>query len=462
MHMKSIRKYTAIFLGIACIVMILPVSVIAENVAAKTFITSLTLDGSRNDQADTKKVKEGWGGIQITVGSEDMIVTSVGRMQFDGSAATHNFLIINAEDSSLVASNISVTNKNTKSGEYLYATLQKPVTLSSGKSYYIASDFIGDTDKFYDHSTAQTLKDASLDGTVMLDVASGAWNSSKNANICLGPVNFTYYLAGEYASLPTVKTDNSSKETTTTKGAIPELSEKRSIKEILGKEEITPFVKSCFLNGNRNITTGDAGNYAGWVGIKVTVGDRPIIVTAMGRITGPGSDATHNMIIVEIKTNTVVIDSVKVIRGKVGEIAYADLPKPIVLQANTSYYMATDVMSWSDQWYDATTVTTSSVAKIDGCVLMGLKDWETFQIPGVSWGPVSFKYVAMDEPTTVAKTTAATDIQQTESTDAVDSETSQAGGPSHNYIPFIILGIVVIAGATGAVIYILRKKKVVK
>jgi len=59
----------------------------------------------------------------------------------------------------------------------------------------------------------------------------------------------------------------------------------------------SPFVTSTVLGSLRN-------NYPGPVGMKVTVGSKPLVVSSVGRIVAPGNTGTHTMKIIDAATGT--------------------------------------------------------------------------------------------------------------------------------------------------------------
>jgi len=464
--MKCVKKAAAVILSLIILGSSLAVSS-ADTPNELKFIQSITLDGLRNANGDTAPVEAGWGGMKITVGKKDLYVTEVGRMNADGSAKKHNMLIVDASDNSLVKDGISINTPNdAKAKEFVYAKISG-VVLKAGKSYYIVADFQGAKDAWYDKSTAVTTKDAAMDGYVMLNLSTNAWAFTKAANIGYGPVTFKYTLekpsAGSKESTSTSKgSDMSSKGSSQSGENKGGVTESRSIDEILKTEEIHAYVNQYFLNGKRNITIGDAGNYAGWVGMKITVGPEAMIVTALGRIYGEASDAKHNMIIINADTNEVVIDNVKITGETKGKISYVNLPKPVVLQAGMSYYIATDVMSWTDEWYDSTTITTNSAAQLKGAVLMGLNGWEFFDVP-VSWGPVDFKYVkTKSERSTESKIESSLVSSGETTSEPVSQDASDSAKTSGSGMLIMILVIgtaaLIIAGAAAYYVFIRRKR----
>jgi hypothetical protein len=77
-----------------------------------------------------------------------------------------------------------------------------------------------------------------------------------------------------------------------------------------------------------------------------------------------------------------------------GQFSYVDLPAPITLSANTSYYLVSQEVSGGDQWADeTTTVTTTTAATCDGAILgKPGNNWTIRPGDNTLFVPVDFKY----------------------------------------------------------------------
>ena len=125
----------------------------------------------------------------------------------------------------------------------------------------------------------------------------------------------------------------------------------------------TNFVTSRVLGTARN-------NYAGWVGMNVTIGASPVTVVSLGRIYAPGNTGTHTLKIVNASTGVDVPGgsaTVSMTGGTVGSFVYGGLANAITLNAGTSYYILSQEASGGDQWYDwNTTAQTTGAAALTG------------------------------------------------------------------------------------------------
>ena len=144
----------------------------------------------------------------------------------------------------------------------------------------------------------------------------------------------------------------------------------------------TPLVTSKTLGTPRN-------NYAGWVGMQITVGGSPMTVSALGRIVGPSNTATHTVKIVDAtNSNDVASTTVTTAGGTPGTFAYASLASPVTLNANASYYIVSQETQGGDQWYDLdSTVQTTTAAAVTAPI---------YGAPFAVAGPAGHSYVPVD------------------------------------------------------------------
>jgi hypothetical protein len=80
--------------------------------------------------------------------------------------------------------------------------------------------------------------------------------------------------------------------------------------------------------------------------------------------------------------------------GTVGQFKYATLASPVVLAANTNYWLMSQETFGGDSWSDLnTTVTTTSVATVNTAAYgTGPGAWVAIAGPNQTYGPVNFKY----------------------------------------------------------------------
>lgn len=154
-----------------------------------------------------------------------------------------------------------------------------------------------------------------------------------------------------------------------------------------------------FITGK---TLGNTVSATGSFGMAIGVGPSALTIKKLGRAHVPGDAQAHIVQIVEatgaaVPNALVSVNMAGVIAGEVaGDFRYATLPvqPPIVLNANTTYFVVTQETSAADQFFNHTsTVQTTNVATVTGSVR---SDGVTFTVdlPGqVSYGLVDFQYV---------------------------------------------------------------------
>jgi hypothetical protein len=125
------------------------------------FITDKTLGTSRNNTT-------AWFGMKITVGSQAITVSSLGRIFVTGNNQTHTVKIVRASDSTDVpGGSVAISMTGGTNGTFKYVNLAAPVALSANTSYYIASQETKNKDAWYDsNTTVVTTALATVDGRV--------------------------------------------------------------------------------------------------------------------------------------------------------------------------------------------------------------------------------------------------------------------------------------------------------
>ncbi len=154
------------------------------------------------------------------------------------------------------------------------------------------------------------------------------------------------------------------------------------------------------LRGEANVEGGTNFKNAGWAGMKLTVGDKDIVVTEVGRYCTPRSNATHNLMILNADYS-VLRAGMTITRQEEGEgFVYAKLEgeQRVTLQKNSTYYVVADFYGDRDMFYDASIQTTTGDATIDGIVNLEYRSdidnwvWCDYAAGNISWGPMDIKY----------------------------------------------------------------------
>lgn len=163
------------------------------------------------------------------------------------------------------------------------------------------------------------------------------------------------------------------------------------------EEEPVNFLTSQSLGMVKN-------DYSGWAGVKITVGSLPLKVTDLGRLVITGNTQAHKIKIVDAASGSDVADgeaSVEMAGGSEGQFVYTKLNAPVVLNANTSYYIVSQETEGGDKWGDSDTQATAEVARIDNAVRLGQSgQWENIGSQGEMFIPVDFKCIAVSTGTT--------------------------------------------------------------
>ena len=194
------------------------------------------------------------------------------------------------------------------------------------------------------------------------------------------PYDFVWYnvLAGDYI-LTATATDNLNASNTSAAVSVT----------VGNAGTSTPFVTSYVQGTLRN-------DFNGWLGMKLTVGPSPIVVSALGRIFIAGNGGTHAVKLVNASNGADVPGggvSIAMAGGTAGQFTYASLANAITLPANTAYYLVSLETPGSDRWATSnTTVTTTAAATCNGALLSNGSSW-TLRLPAnTTFGPVNFKY----------------------------------------------------------------------
>ena len=145
------------------------------------------------------------------------------------------------------------------------------------------------------------------------------------------------------------------------------------------------------------ITTGTLRNdYQGWVGMRFRTGTAPVTVTSLGRLVLSGNSRTHTVALLTASGAAIAGGSVTVATSgaPAGQIRYAALSTPVVLQPNTTYLLATQETASGDYWYDvnASVTTTPAVAVEMGTFSADSRSWHYAGGPGRMYGVVGFRY----------------------------------------------------------------------
>ena len=164
------------------------------------------------------------------------------------------------------------------------------------------------------------------------------------------------------------------------------------------------FVPFFISGGSGGSLRNDSND---WLGMKVTIGAKPVVLKSLGRLFNPANSGSHTVKVVRISDNSTVASVLVPMTGvTAGTFKYQNLPSPVTLPANTSYYIVSQEFHGGDTWADSnTTAFGRDVATINAAVSSpdGVTGWNVGTTPGRSYGLLDFKYdlVAPDNYTIV-------------------------------------------------------------
>ena len=311
----------------------------------------------RNDYA-------GWVGMALTVGARALAVNSLGRVCVAGNTGVHAVKFVSAATGTDVpGSQVSVNMAGCAAGQFVYVAPASPLTLSAGAAYYLVSQEVIGGDQWYDRGTIATSTDAAVTNSVWL--SGSVWTTAAGPNTAYVPPNFTYTVV------------------TATTPATPS--------------------GTSFINGYNYSHPNLRNDYAGWVGMTLTIGASPLTVNSLGRVCVAGNAGTHAVKFVSAATGTDVPGSqvsVNMAGCTAGQFVYVTQPSPVTLSAGAAYYLVSQEVAGGDQWYDHGAIATSTAAAVTNSVWLNGSTWTTEVGPNTSYVPPNFTYTAVSTPTT--------------------------------------------------------------
>jgi hypothetical protein len=157
----------------------------------------------------------------------------------------------------------------------------------------------------------------------------------------------------------------------------------------VGCYELPHLVQSVQPGSLRN-----PADFTGYVGMQFTTGKKPVHVTELGRWVVSGNSQYHTLGLINpssfawVPGGSVALN----LAGKAaGAFAYAALAAPVMLAANTSYFLVSSETYGGDVWYDGnTTVTATPLARsFDKLVSWSSAGgWNITAAPNLCFGPL--------------------------------------------------------------------------
>lgn len=180
------------------------------------------------------------------------------------------------------------------------------------------------------------------------------------------------------------------------------------------RKTVTPGVDAV-LKFIKQFTPGMLRSFAGWVGMGITVADRPVLVQKLARIYVPGNGtpnpSSHTVKLVhgfapfaDVPNGSVVVDFDGMGTGVDSDrFKYVQLTMPVTLQPMTEYFIISEEMSPGDEFHDspgtrvterepANSLIVSRVYAVNGD---GMGNYTT-ALPSMTfdliYGPLNFQY----------------------------------------------------------------------
>ena len=151
----------------------------------------------------------------------------------------------------------------------------------------------------------------------------------------------------------------------------------------------TPLLTDATLGPLRN-------DYSGWMGMRFVVGANPLQVSALGRIYIDGNTQSHELRLVNAATGATAASVLWMPAGGThNQIKYATLPAPVILAANTEYYLVSQETAGGDFSYgDNTRITTTAAAVVLASASSddGSMWWRYGTFGSYGYGPLDLKY----------------------------------------------------------------------
>lgn len=367
----------------------------------------------------------GFVGFQFVVGASPITVTHLGRWVLGGNTGSHLLRLFDSTGTPLATGYASVNTAGALSGDFLYAPIQAPVTLSAGATYVLMSQEIVGGDLWCDYgSTSLSLNPGanSPHAAYASNTYPPYYGAGGGSGLSYGPVSLRYSLAANtpptismIADL-TVTRDSTTGPIGFTVGDNETSPNSLSVTAISGNQTLVPGA-NITLGGsgaNRTITiipasgqigsatitvtvsdgslsttrsfvltvthpTGSSGSliasltangyarndHEGWVGFQFTVGSSPIQVTELGRWVLSGNASSHSVQLFNSDGTTLGTPVTVNTAGKPpNQFTYAPLGTPITLAAGTTYAVMSLEVYYGDQWldYGGTTLALANVA----------------------------------------------------------------------------------------------------
>lgn len=264
----------------------------------------------------------GWVGMHVAIGDAPLSVTALGRYCVAGNSQVHTVKLVSANTKAdIPGARASVNMSGCTPGQFVYSDLPTTVTLTTKAHYYPVSQEVNGGDKWLDLGPVSGSPGASVVGSAYFNDV--LWITLGAAGTSYVPTSMKY--------------------------------------EIQSAPSPSSFILSYNLDNRvqRN-------NFSGFVGMQLRTGASGLTVNSVGRGCIPGNSQTHLVKFVNALTGIDVLGGSATVNmaGCGTDFVYQALGSPIVLQANTTYYLVSAETNGGDNWTDQSQLITSSDAAV--------------------------------------------------------------------------------------------------
>jgi len=402
----------------------------------------------RNDYA-------GFVGTKFTIGGTALQVSQLGRWMVAGNTGTHTVKLVQGNGVDVPGGSVSLSMTGKMVGQYAYANLASPVTLTANDNYYLVTQETAGGDKWYDYSTVTADPAVTLNGPAYQQ-SNGAYTTLGVASSSFGPPNFQFSvpmttppptvsitapLPGTVSGTITVSATASAYtglsitgvqfqfqgvnvgpvlttppfdymlNTTTLSNGMGNLT---AVATDSGGNSRTSDPLALTINNPVTTPTGVAfirtppaansvlrNDYSGFVGAQLFVGGTDLQVSQLGRWMVAGNGGTHIVKLVQSNGVDVPGGSVSLdLSGKTpGRYVYATLSAPVTLAANGTYFLVTQELAGGDRWYDYGFVTADPAGTLGSPAYQQSNGgYATLGVTSSSYGPPNFVFTTGSAP----------------------------------------------------------------
>jgi hypothetical protein len=150
-----------------------------------SFVTTVNFSGPRNNF-------QGWVGMAITLGADDLIVTQLGRIVGPANVQSHVVKIVDAGPGNADLAAVTVNMPGGAVGDFAYAPLPSPITLQAFRQYFVVSHEVAGGDQWFDLNSVVTTAVANVTAAVFNDDTAPGFMFQGGAGNAYVPVSFRY------------------------------------------------------------------------------------------------------------------------------------------------------------------------------------------------------------------------------------------------------------------------------